>query len=323
MRFFFTLCFIAFLTLGAHAQNTSGLPLDFEDISPNEVENMPPPADEPETTDAEAGLEEAAGVGLVGIKVVASVEDINVDGVEGSGVEIIGLPLLDNDDFRERMGRFWGKAPVMDTFNAVTREIVLYYREKGFRVVDAILPRQKLSTGVLQILVVEGKLNNIQVEGTKWFSEERIAKQVRLVQGEKIPNKVLQEDLDWLNENPFRSVQAVFERGEEVGQTDLTLRVNDRYPLRFYGGFDDSGNASTGDERLYAGFNAGNFLKLEHQLRYRYTTSSNFTDFKAQRDLGIFRFRGVTSSRFLASMRPRSLPLHGPPTLMPREIHGR
>ena len=113
-------------------------------------------------------------------------------------------------------------------------------------------------------------------------------KQMRLVKGETIPNPVLQEDLDWLNQNPFRSVQAVFERGEEVGQTDLTLRVNDPFPLRFYGGFDDSGDASTVDERIYAGFNSGNFLELDHQLSYRDTTSADFTDFKAH--AGILRY---------------------------------
>ena len=148
-------------------QNPSGLPLDFKDVSPREVDNLIPPPEEIETEDDDdLGPMSPGGAGLVGIKVVSSVEDIRV---EGMGVEVVGLPLLDTDAFQERMGRFWGCAPDMDTFNAVTREIILYYREQGFRVVDATWARQKLSTGVLQILVVEGKLNEANVDGARWF----------------------------------------------------------------------------------------------------------------------------------------------------------
>ena len=122
-------------------QNPSGLPLDFKDVSPREVDNLMPPPEEIETEDDDdLGLMSPGGAGPVGIKVVSSIEDIRVEGVEGMGVEVVGLPLLDTDAFHERMGRFWGRAPDMDTVNAVTREIILYYREQGFRVVDATLP---------------------------------------------------------------------------------------------------------------------------------------------------------------------------------------
>ena len=130
---------------------------------------MPPPEEIETEDDDDLGPMSPGGAGLVGIKVVSSIEDIRVEGVEVMGVEVVGLPLLDTDAFHERMGRFWGCAPDMDTFNAVTREIILYYREQGFRVVDATWARQKLSTGVLQILVVEGKLNEANVDGARWF----------------------------------------------------------------------------------------------------------------------------------------------------------
>lgn len=267
-----------------HAQNPVGLPLDFENVSPKEIPETDGPEGDKVEEEPETEIDPTdpgSGIKLRGIQIVSAVDEIAQEGVTVEGVVIKGLPLLDSDEFRDEMGRFWGAPMTMGTFNQVIRKIVLFYGEQGFQVVDAILPQQRLDTGTLQVLVIEGNLNEVSVENARWFVPERMERQIRAPSGEKISSVTLEEDLDWLNRNPFRSVEAVFERGEEIGQTDLKLRVSDRYPLRLYGGVDDSGNSTTGDERIFVGFNAGNFLELENEFSYRYTTSANLKDFKA------------------------------------------
>jgi hemolysin activation/secretion protein len=62
-----------------------------------------------------------------------------------------------------------------------------------------------------------------------------------------------------------------------MGETDIVLQTSDRFPVRFYGGYEDSGNAETGFDRYEIGFNWGDAfeLGLGQQLNYQYTTSGD------------------------------------------------
>ena len=121
----------------------------------------------------------------------------------------------------------------------------------------------------------------INNEGKKWFSDMFISEQVRLHPGDEIESTRLNEDLNWLNTNPFRQVNVAFKQGEELALTDLELQVDDRLPLRGYFGYENSGTRFTGENRLLAGFNWGNAFGLDHQLNYQYSTDIEFDLVKA------------------------------------------
>jgi len=99
---------------------------------------------------------------------------------------------------------------------------------------------------------------------------------VRLTRGDRIESDRLLNDISWMNVNPFRSVQPVFAPGSRDGETDIVLRVEDRFPVRVYTGYEDSGNDLTGEDRWLFGVNWGNAFGLDHQLNYQYTASDDF-----------------------------------------------
>jgi hemolysin activation/secretion protein len=162
-------------------------------------------------------------------------------------------------------------------------DIILYCRSKNRPLVDVILPPQITSSGVIQLWFLEGRVGKISVEnkGHKWFSDQFIKSQVRLRPTDTVDLKQLTDDLDWLNRNPFRQVNSVFTAGSALGQSDLLLQVQDRIPLRVYGGYENSGTKFTGTDRLLAGFNWGNAFGLDQQLNYQYTTDVDFHDISA------------------------------------------
>ena len=57
--------------------------------------------------------------------------------------------------------------------------------------------------------------------------------------------------------------------------TDLMLRTQDRFPLRVYAGYEDSGNQFTGDDRIITGFNYGDLFHLGQQLSYQFTSGED------------------------------------------------
>src|SRR5258707_7271092 len=50
----------------------------------------------------------------------------------------------------------------------------LLYRDLGFVTVSVTLPKQKLTNGVVQVQVVEGKLADIKVKGDQYYSRENV-----------------------------------------------------------------------------------------------------------------------------------------------------
>ncbi|HRQ87364.1 MAG TPA: ShlB/FhaC/HecB family hemolysin secretion/activation protein, partial [Bacteroidia bacterium] len=111
----------------------------------------------------------------------------------------------------------------------------------------------------------------------RWFKPEFLANQVRLKPGGPIYSTLLRNDLDWLNKNPFRTVDLVYTPGENVAESDIVLQVQDRRPIRVYGGYEDSGNELTGNNRWMMGVNYGNLWGLDHQINYQWT-ANNRTD---------------------------------------------
>jgi hemolysin activation/secretion protein len=194
--------------------------------------------------------------------------------------------LKDRADLIASLAARIGKPLSLKDLNAVAAEIVTTSRAAGRPVVDVVVPEQDITDGVVRLVLVEGKLGKVRVEGERRaVVAERVPGQVRLRQGEPIVADSLLDDVDWINRrSPFRRFEALFEKGQLPGETDVVLqRSGTRYPLRVYSSFENTGSRTTGDDRIVAGFNWGDAFGLgkDHQLGYQFTTDDEFRRFHA------------------------------------------
>ncbi|NBS88039.1 MAG: ShlB/FhaC/HecB family hemolysin secretion/activation protein, partial [Verrucomicrobia bacterium] len=249
----------------------------FQDIAPSlpaskagTVQTIPkvePPAG------SSRGRESIITAELKGLVFVESEEQIKVDGVAGVTGIISSSDLLQKAEFLGKMQPFLGKPVTLGGLDEITKEVINYFREQGFPVVNVIVPQQNVKDGVIQILAIEARVGRVKVEGARWFRPENIREQVKLREGDKIDANQLEDDVSWLNTNPFRTSDLVFEPGEKDGTTDLVIKTQDRLPFRVYTTFDDYGIDLTGKNRQSLGFNVGNLFSLDHQAGFQYTTA--------------------------------------------------
>lgn len=174
-----------------------------------------------------------------------------------------------------------GKSLTPELLVEIKRTIITYYRENSRPVVTVMIPEQEISDGVVEVVVIEGKLGKVVCKGNRWFKNKLIESYLDIEPGDAITNDSLLTDVTWMNKNPFRRTDILFTPGEAFGTTDIELVTKDRFPARFYTGGDNTGNDATGNERWFAGFNWGNAFFCDHQLNYQYTTSSDFHDFQS------------------------------------------
>jgi len=242
---------------------------------------MPRPAEgrikvEPKVESPEGGEAKEAVV-TAEVKALVFVDNgeaVKADGVPGASGVITGISILQQEDFREKLQPYLGKPATMATLNKISRDVIDYYRREGFPVVNVVVPRQTVRDGVIQLVVTEAKVGKVIVEGAKWFNPDKFKNEVSLREGDTVDGDQLQEDVRWLNTNPFRSTDLAFQPGEAPGTTDVILEVNDRMPLRFFFTYDNYGIDLTGKNRLSTGFNFGNLFNLDQQLNFQYTTTT-------------------------------------------------
>jgi hemolysin activation/secretion protein len=222
---------------------------------------------------------------LKAIVLLSSTEDLNPNGYENiAGIEINNVPDLpgSEEDLKEMLrSDFLDRPLTQETISDIKREIIEFYRRNHRPIVTVIAPKQNISSGVLQLIVVEGKVGTVEVYGNRHFSTNRLRRYLDLHPGGRIRSDVVNKDLIFINKNPFRQADLIYKPGQTTGTTDVELVVQDRRTYRFYGGIDNTGNSVTGNNRLIAGFNWGNVFNWDHILSFQFSSSDNFKDFLA------------------------------------------
>lgn len=222
--------------------------------------------------DAEVLLEK-----LKAIVFVPTPAAVAVDGTEASGVVLRDVNVPSPERFTARVQPYLGQKLTRGKLDALIADIISYYRHHDHPIVDVIVPQQEITNGVVQLVLLEGHIGTVTAAGNRWFSSKEITSYVRLQNGDTISSRRLQSDIDWMNQNPFHSSDIIYHPGKSLGETDIVLQTNDRFPARFYLGYEDTGNAATGFDRYEAGLNWGDafHLGLGQQLNYQYTTSGD------------------------------------------------
>lgn len=257
---------------------------DYEKIAPKEPPIVRPADAVPKPTiDIARKLQtnQLLSPHLKGLVIVSRLEQVKKDDLDSIRGFQTTIELLKSDDFKKVLNWHLDKPLTQISLERLLHEIIVFYRQHDRPIVNVVVPEQEITSNVLQLVVREGLLGKVRVKNNVWFSERAVSNGVNLHPGEPMTGREVQENLDWVNQNPFRQVRGVFTPGENRGETDLVLDVQDRFPVRFYAGYEDSGTDLTGDERWMAGFNWGNAFFLDHRLNYQFTTSSDFEKFVA------------------------------------------
>jgi hemolysin activation/secretion protein len=219
---------------------------------------------------------------LQGVFMISSPKEIEKGGVTSHRVIEPGdVAMAERPDFESAIDPYIGKPVTMKSLAELTRSIVAFYREHDRPVVNVYVPGQSITSGFVQIVVVETKVEKVDATGAHYFSNSMLRDEVRLRPAEPISGNQMREDLAWINRNPFLQSDILMAPGDAPGTTDVLLRTQDRFPVRAYAGYEDSGNQFTGRDRLLYGFNYGNLFGVGQQLSYQFMMAPTLHDFYA------------------------------------------
>ncbi len=151
---------------------------------------------------------------------------------------------------------------------AIADRITRFYRERGFILAKAYIPKQEVREGVVTLTLLLGMLGDIEAKGNKRYSREDIEDVFEDLVTRPITNEAVEEALYLLNDYPGLSVDGYFEPGYQVGDTKLNVNVQEERIFDANLRVDNHGTDETGKNRFYADYQLNNMLGLADALQF-------------------------------------------------------
>jgi hemolysin activation/secretion protein len=201
--------------------------------------------------------------------------------------EITGDTLLSTNTLMSIFAKRTGTNVTINDIIAGASELQEEYKTRGYPTVVVSLPQQRLTNGMVQIRVFEGKISSIDVVGNHYFSSNNVMRSLPSLHTNIILNGPLfQAELDRANANQDRQIYAEMQPGTAPDTTDLLLRVKDRLPIHGKIEFNNQSSPGTPELRLNSSASYNNLWQLEHSLGVQYSFSPE--EFKSGNDWAFY-----------------------------------
>lgn len=155
----------------------------------------------------------------------------------------------------------------------LTAAISDWYISRGYITSRAFLTEQDLSQGELRIVVLEGKLKQIRLDG----ESPRMLKMVFPgLEGNVLNLRDIEQGMEQINRLRSHPVQIEIVPDAEPGYSIVNLTATPEFPLSASLSLDNSGQKSTGEEQLNGSLTGNNLLGLADKWFVSGGRSSDF-----------------------------------------------
>jgi len=191
--------------------------------------------------------------------------------------DVSGSTLFDGDVWSTVLSYLSGKKLSFSEIQAAADRVSQHYRSAGLHAL-AFLPEQDLTSGRVRIVVVEGRLGDLQIKSPTQAALptellKRIVNQGQVI-GKIVNIDALERATLIANDIPGVKASSVLLAGQRAGETDIQVSAE---PLPVFSGnvnVDNFDPRSTGQEKMAGQFSFSNALGLGEQTQISLQASS-------------------------------------------------
>lgn len=165
----------------------------------------------------------------------------------------------------------------LSQLEAGAARITAYYRKRGYFLANAYIPEQDIQNGVLNIVVLEGSLDQVKLKNTARVSDERVLSHLKsLKTGDALQKAEIDRQLLLLRGTVgVDKVNASLQGGAKAGTSDLLLETTPSVPYNGRIQLSNYGNRYTGEYQLGASLKINSPFKIGDQLALRVLGSND------------------------------------------------
>jgi hemolysin activation/secretion protein len=219
-------------------------------------------------------------------------------------VDVVGSTVLKPIEIQKITKAIEGKSVTLTELQEVANKITQYYFIRGYITSRAIIAPQSIVNGVVQIQVLEGSIEKVEILGLKRLRDAYVRSRIQLGIQKPFNQNVLEDQLRLLKNDPLLAdLEAVLGNGTISGQSILTIKLQESNGLSGYVGTDNNSSPSTGAEKIGGILSYRNISGLGDELSASYFRSfqggSNSFDFNYR--LPVNAMNGTIQLRYAPS----------------------
>lgn len=182
-----------------------------------------------------------------------------------------GNSVLPAREIERAVTPFLGEKRHFSDVEGARRALEDVYQKAGYQTVFVDVPEQRVSGGVIRLHVLEGKVGQVRVTGSRYFEAGEIRSSVPQLSGGTVPEfTAMQEELAHVNKSPDRQVAPILSPGRVPGTVDVNLSVKDTLPLHGELEGDNYASPFTTADRASASLRYDNLWQRQHSLAVNY-----------------------------------------------------
>jgi hemolysin activation/secretion protein len=197
-------------------------------------------------------------------------------------IKLIGNSVINSESLIKLIDLGEGKEVTMSLLNAIADEVTAVYVAEGYFLARVFVPNQEVKDATVEMVISEGRIDKVLVQGNKKLSTEKLKDRMKRVQeAPALKEQTLEHVLLELNELMGVKVKAVLKPGELPGTSDLIMDVTESRPYTFSFDSDNFGSRYTGPVGFGLSMSYANIFTLGDQFAARWSRSEYGQDLYA------------------------------------------
>lgn len=194
-------------------------------------------------------------------------------------IDVVGSTILTADEIRQITQPLVGPQVTLQALKAATDDLTQLYLSRGYITSRATLDPQTITDGVVQIRVIEGGIERIEITGTQRLNVDYVRDRVQLGVSTPLNIARLEDQLRLLLSDPLiANVEPKLQAGTEPGQSILSMQITEADPFGGEVSFDNDSPPSIGSERAGINLHYRNLTGIGDEINsyyYRTTTGGS------------------------------------------------
>ncbi len=213
--------------------------------------------------------------------------------------QVVGSSVFSQQELNKAIKSYRDRPLTLPELFQARSTITKLYTDQGYVNSGAYIPPQELNNGTVKIAVLEGKLEGINISGTKHLSDKYISSRIETAAGTPVNLESLLSALQLLRLNPLvENVSAELSAGISPGTSLLDIKINEADVFNVSTSFNNNRSPSVGSNQRSVGLNQGNLLGFGDQFNFNYTNTSGSNSFDVAYALPINSKNGTIKAGF-------------------------
>lgn len=188
-------------------------------------------------------------------------------------IRVKGNSVIDSDKLEKLVNtdQFVNKKLSLNEMEKAASKITRYYRERGYFVARAYIPKQEMKNDILTVAVIEGNYGQFKLSNNSPVRNVIVQKMLDAIKDENIISvNTIERAMLIINDTPAVHVtRADVMPGDKTGTSDFAITTEGGNRCDGYLVGDNYGGEYTGEERLSTALNINSPFKIGDRLSLR------------------------------------------------------